>query len=276
MKAQDIFEPRRLIISAPFGNYLGHDDAISTRGTFTLLERPGRFKQVLRTVRHINHGWINQLGLRNQGSIYALNYYEREKQRLIFDKGCAPAPSHILSIHGFHTTEWHSWLAVLKDSSLRRLAIQPTQLIELNVSCPNVVDATPSYREIFTDFKRTFSRVIIKLPPINYEKILDDALTAGIARFHACNTYPTPVGGVSGKPLKEHSLKVVRHLRQYKDFVIIAGGGITSYDDMIDFGNAGANYFAIASGWFNPMRVLRMGQLAQAAKSAQHISGLSL
>ena len=54
-------------ISAPFGNFLQFENAISVTGTFTYHPRPGRLKQILRTLRYVKteagRGWRNQLGL---------------------------------------------------------------------------------------------------------------------------------------------------------------------------------------------------------------------
>ena len=62
-------------ISAPFGNFLQYStfasNATCVTGTFTLKPRPGRLKQILRTLRYVKtkQGWTwrNQLGLRNPG-----------------------------------------------------------------------------------------------------------------------------------------------------------------------------------------------------------------
>ena len=46
-------------ISAPFGNFLQFENAISVTGTFTYLPRPGRLGQILRTLRYVKTeaGW---------------------------------------------------------------------------------------------------------------------------------------------------------------------------------------------------------------------------
>ena len=62
-------------ISAPFGNFLQHStfaqNATCVTGTFTLKPRPGRFKQIIKTLRYVRTEagwtWRNQLGLRNPG-----------------------------------------------------------------------------------------------------------------------------------------------------------------------------------------------------------------
>ena len=45
-------------IAAPFGNYLNYDNALSVSGTWTVKPRPGRFKQILKTLRYTKDGWL--------------------------------------------------------------------------------------------------------------------------------------------------------------------------------------------------------------------------
>ena len=60
---------KRLIISAPFGNYLQPEGTTPTLGTFTLARRPGRIQRIIRTVRWYPRigAWVNRIGLRNPG-----------------------------------------------------------------------------------------------------------------------------------------------------------------------------------------------------------------
>ena len=67
-----------LFISPPFGNYINLPNTISIRGSFTLNERPGKWMQILKTLRYIpGTGWINKIGLRNPGLDYAVNTYKK-------------------------------------------------------------------------------------------------------------------------------------------------------------------------------------------------------
>lgn len=243
----------RLIISAPFGNYLNFDGSISTIGTFTLHPRPGRWMQVLRTVRHVNGSWVNKLGLRNPGIGSVLGQY---------GLGGTSYNSKIISVHGFTTNEWH----LLAD--MMHSVLPQTQMIELNVSCPNVTDEKIDYTEVFRRFERCFPRVIVKLPPIGYPSIIDAAFRAQIKNFHCCNTIPSPIGGISGKPVMEYSIKLVAGLRKGNTAItIIGGGGITSRSDMLKYWSAGADYFAMASAFFNPMNIWKGTTLAREASS---------
>ena len=45
----------KYFIAAPFGNYLKFKNAISVKGTFTVNPRPGRFKQILKTLLFLEY-----------------------------------------------------------------------------------------------------------------------------------------------------------------------------------------------------------------------------
>ena len=66
-----------LFINPPFGNYINFPKTISIKGSFTLEPRSGLFSQILKTMRYSFHnkGWVNKIGLRNPGLVWALNKY---------------------------------------------------------------------------------------------------------------------------------------------------------------------------------------------------------
>ena len=104
------------------------------------------------------------------------------------------------------------------------------QSVELNMSCPNVGEIDwPD--DLFPRAMATGVRTIVKLPPVNYEDIFEQAIDAGVRMFHCCNTIPIPAGGVSGKPRKPVALQCIRDVcvrvqaRGIDDLVIIGGGG---------------------------------------------------
>ncbi len=227
----------RLIISAPFGNYIQPKNATATIGTFTLQNRPGRFKQILKTVRYYPSlgAWTNKIGLRNPGIDSLIGKDLKGK---------------ILSIHGFNQ---HDWVDLLHDVNFldRPLAL------ELNFSCPNVTDEKFDYELICTKARRVVPCVIVKIPPINYQTMIFEANLAGVSIFHCTNTLPMPNGGMSGKPLKKFSLDAVANVRRLiPSCTIIGGGGVTSTKDIDDYVAAGANHVAIGSGLFNPFRAV--------------------
>jgi len=198
----------RLIISAPFGNYLDSaswlEHTTPTIGTFTLENRGGvlwRLWKVLSTVRYYPgiQAWKNKLGLPNPGidGRYkpSITDWDWHKKRII-------------SVSARSTEDW---LALLYKTS----NFTPAG-IEMNVSCPNTgeIDKT-NYAEVFETYvkhRSSDTTVIVKLPPIGYEKMFETAVNAGVRAFHCCNTLPIDGGrgGLSGKPLKLLSLACIK------------------------------------------------------------------
>lgn len=240
----------KLVISAPFGNYMkGYHASVRTLGTFTLVRRGGwlwRIFRVLWTVRYLwrIQAWVNKLGLPNPGIKWLLDKVERghneagESSFSVYDK--------IISIKGFSIKDWR----VLINNCV---TIEPFA-IELNMSCPNVEGYPPShYKELFEyAHEKSGGKIIVKLPPVGYGPLLGDAYAAGIRYFHCCNTLPVPAGGMSGVPLRPVSLEVVRPVKRLMGTVVIGGGGIFSLKDAEEYLMAGADSVAIASMLFNP------------------------
>ena len=91
-----------LFISPPFGNYLNftnNPNILPIKGSFTLHSRPYNSSyftylgslcgQFIRTFRYnFQHGgWVNKIGLRNRGIVYALStYYKPYKEQHIPQK----------------------------------------------------------------------------------------------------------------------------------------------------------------------------------------------
>lgn len=69
-----------LFISPPFGNYIHLPYTTSIKGSFTLYERPGLFTQIYQTLHYSTeyNGWINKIGLRNNGIDYAIKKYNND------------------------------------------------------------------------------------------------------------------------------------------------------------------------------------------------------
>lgn len=237
-----------LIVSAPFGNYLGEGWATRTLGTFTLCPRPpgtdaqpakgGRLIQVLRTVRYnpFKRSWRNKIGLRNPG-IHSLH-----------TKPAGYAQDKIISVHGFDQEEW--------EDVLSSAAVFKPEAIEINVSCPNVaqhgLDEAMRAVQAAMDLSTT-ATIIVKVSPVGYTALIDAAYDRGVRTFHLCNTIPTAKGGISGKPLLARSLRAVQTTRlHHKDVTIIGGGGVTSARDADRYFVAGADHVSIASTLFFP------------------------
>jgi len=263
---------QKLIISAPFGNYISFPHATSTIGTFTLKKRGGRLYRLYRIARTLRpyprlKSWSNKLGLPNPG-------IDVIKGKNLGGK--------IISIHGFTHADWCQLTEKVHDLP----AVYP-EAVELNVSCPNVRDEIEGlkwYREIFARAKQNIPSnvsIIVKLPPVNWERLFGVAYDeVGIKYFHCCNTLPVPSGGLSGKALKPASLEVINRISEKLQgddgeddhlLRIIGGGGITNINDLEDYKKAGADYFAVGSAFLNPFRHRGLKKMAKYLTTADHL-----
>ena len=78
------------------------------------------------------------------------------------------------------------------------------------------------------------------------------ARTPNLGNYRPCheNTIPTATGGISGKQLNERNLPLVYNAA-HRGLNVIAGGGIYSYKDVVDYRNAGADHFSISTAFFS-------------------------
>lgn len=245
---------KSLLISAPFGNYfnlLGFKGVTYTLGTFTARPRGwgdkpygSKWFRVLLTVRPnpFRKSWRNKLGLKNPG----IDWLVRSNLD-VSDK--------IVSIYGFSPAEWTSVLSAAE--SVKPLGI------ELNASCPNV-HKPPFDKETFAAAAScAVPHKIVKIPPVNYMPVVDMAYEAGIRMFHACNTLPSPKGGISGKPLIPLVRQALTEIKaKYPDAELIGGGGITSVEDASVYLRAGASRVAVGSMLFNPFNHKHVEEIA--------------
>ena len=226
-------------ISAPFGNFLQYSTftqgATCVTGTFTLKPRPGRLKQILRTLRYVpteaGWAWRNQLGLRNPG---------------IFK--------------GIENTAWHSVMSIssLEPNDWKILyEIVPKHMnVELNISCPNV-DRHPNLIKSFAKDKRKWC--IVKVPPTITNKQLDRIVKLGYTQIHASNTLPTEKGGLSGKIVAPYTLGIISFLKKnYPHVEVIAGGGVTDKFSAQRYIDAGADHISLGTVNFTPWRTKRI------------------
>lgn len=235
------------IISPPFGTYIRHDGARSVLGSYTLKERPGRALRIAQFVLDnliwpVPNGWRNRIGLRNPG-IGSVRKFDE---------------SYIYSLVGLEPGDWEILLALFAEDPDR--FINERVVLELNVGCPNVHDYTISERTLAA-YCRQF-RIILKLPA-EIDKALPLAeigAQAGVNYLHCSNTYPSERGGISGQPLKHVNLITVEEIAKRHTIPIIAGGGIYSYDDLLDYRNVGAAHFSLATVWFRPWEAQKIIQ----------------
>ena len=69
-------------------------------------------------------------------------------------------------------------------------------------------------------------------------------------------------GGLSGKTLIPYTKRLISivktDFKSYKRIEIIAGGGVTSEEDIHEYFREGANHISIGTGWFRPFRTRKL------------------
>lgn len=233
---------KRYLISPPVGAWCGTPNAERVLGSYTWDARPGRFGQILRTVRPVTGGWVNAIGLRNPG-IRTVNI----------------RADRIYSLAGIEPDDWHEMAAWL------RLRLRAGK-IELNLSCPNVHEYGITRREV-----EAFSHceIIAKLPPTDAAwRLADICAEVGVGYLHFSNTIPSPTGGISGDALRRINLPMVeRAAKRYPTIPIIAGGGIKHEQHALDYERAGARHFSVATGYLQ-WQLSRPGAATEAPMSS--------
>jgi dihydroorotate dehydrogenase (NAD+) catalytic subunit len=143
--------------------------------------------------------------------------------------------------------------------------------IEVNISCPNVKqggiafgqDAEATRDVVSAVREATRHPLIVKVPPLisGIEKVCGAACDAGADALTVANTYPAmaidvdrarPVlgalsGGLSGRAIKPVSLMLVWKAARSVDVPVLAGGGIETARDAIEYVLAGAHALQIGS-----------------------------
>ena len=214
-------------IAAPFGNYLKFKNTLSVSGTWTLEPRPGRFIQALKTIRYTKYGWVNKLGLRNKGIDYGLKH-----------------PRDILSISAIEQVDWFN----LHKKIPKYISV------EVNLGCPII---QPNLFPGFASFTREPREwCIAKIPPTFKESDIDFIIQSGFKQIHACNTIPTDKGGLSGKDVMPHTIRILKYIkRNHPNITVIAGGGIYSKEDVDRYRDNGADHFSLGTICFTPWKI---------------------
>lgn len=225
-------------------NLLG---AISIKGT-TLKARYGN---PLPRVAECQGGMINSVGLQNPGIEEVINT-ELPKMRACYD---GPI---IANISGFSIEEYVECCSLIDGQ-------QQVEIIELNVSCPNVhgggmaFGTSPhSVAEVTQAVKRhTTIPVYIKLSPnvtdiVSIAKAAEDAGADGLV---VANTFlgmridirtrrpiiANTMGGYSGPAVFPMALRMVYQCAEAVQIPIIGCGGVTTANDVIEMILAGAS-----------------------------------
>jgi dihydroorotate dehydrogenase (NAD+) catalytic subunit len=153
----------------------------------------------------------------------------------------------------------------------RRLASEDVDLLELNISCPNVKEGGVAFgidpnmaMKVTEAVKRVAKQpLIVKLSPnvTDITEIARAVQAGGADAISLINTLigsridvhkrkfvlSTKQGGLSGPAIKPVAIRMVYQVAQVTNLPIIGMGGIMSGEDAVEFMMAGANAVAIGT-----------------------------
>ena len=229
--------------------------AITVKGT-TLEPRPGNAQP---RCAETPAGILNSIGLENPG----VEVFVKD----ILPKVAAYETPIIVNIAGKEIEDYGTVAAILEKESA-------VSAIEVNVSCPNVknggmalgTDPKLVYETTRVVKDHTTKPVILKLSPnvtdiVAVAKAAADGGADGLTLINCLlgmdidikSQKPllgNVVGGLSGPAIKPVALRMVYQVAQKVDLPIIGLGGITSWQDAVEFLLAGATMVSIGTGNF--------------------------
>ena len=160
---------------------------------------------------------------------------------------------------------------------VEKLSDQPVDMLEINVSCPNVKEGAIAFGQdagalenITREIKKKAKQpVVMKLSP-NVTRIADMAKAAEAAGADGISLINTitgmkidiekrkfvlanKTGGMSGPAIKPVAVRMVYEAAHAVNIPIIGMGGIATYEDAIEFIMAGATMVSVgAANFINP------------------------
>jgi len=206
------------------------------------------------TVVQVDCGLLNAMGLPNPG----ISHFREEMKQL----KSTGVPT-IVSIYGYSSEEF----AKVAETAVKMGA----DAIELNVSCPHIKKAGAEIgcdplllTDVVKEVKKKVAKpVIVKLTPnvANIGEIAEAAEKAGVDAITAINTVKAmnieietgrpllanKFGGLSGPAIKPIAVRCVYDVYQSVDVPVIGCGGITSWQNAIEFMLAGASAVQIGT-----------------------------
>lgn len=218
-------------------------------------------------VAEIRSGMMNAIGLQNPGiDLFCKRDIPFLKQ---YDTKI------IVNVCG-HTTEEYC-------ETVERLAQEPVDMLEINISCPNVKCGGISFGQdpkaveaITAEIKRHAAQpVIMKLSPnvTDITEIARAAEAGGADALSMINTLTgmkidihrqtfaiaNKTGGVSGPAVHPIAVRMVYQTAQVVNIPIVGMGGIQNAEDAIEFLLAGATAVAVGTANFhNPMTTVEV------------------
>ena len=183
---------------------------------------------------------------------------------------------------------------------VERLADEPVDLLEINISCPNVKEGGIAFgqnpkavEEITREVKRRAKQpVIMKLSP-NVTDITETAKAAeagGADVLSLINTLTgmkidihrqafalaNKTGGVSGPAVKPIAVRMVYQVANAVKVPVIGMGGITTYEDAVEFILAGATAVSVGTAnFFNPTATVESVEGIERYMEKYHFENIS-
>lgn len=227
---------------------------ISSKG-LTLHPRPGNTGI---RIWETEAGIMNSVGLENPG----VSYFIEKDLPWINDLDLV----NIVNLGGHSMEDYVQGVEMLNR--------HPLDLLELNISCPNIKAGgmnfgvkTESAREVVRTIRKVCKhKLVVKLSP-NAENIVDLAKTCeaeGADGLSLVNTFLSLVididqrkpvfdngyAGLSGPAIKPIALRMVNQVAQAVDIPVMGMGGISTWQDAVEFIMAGAAVVQIGTGSF--------------------------
>ena len=197
-------------------------------------------------------GWINAVGLSNPGASNFAKMIEPNQDVPI-----------IVSLVGSVPEDFETMIKEFKNCKVKAY--------ELNLSCPHVAkvglevgDDPGLVKSIVSAVKNSTNVPVIAkvgLGTSNYLNTVSNAIDSGIDAITAINTVRAmaidvetqrPIlsnkfGGLSGTPIKPIALRCVYEISSKYDIPIIGCGGVSTWEDAVEFFLAGASAVQIGS-----------------------------
>lgn len=237
-------------------------------GSLTPEPQPGNPKpRLFRVVK--DKAIINRMGINNKGVRNAVEHLKKDRPKVIVAGNISKNTS---SINDDAAKDYESAFALLYDF---------VDMFVLNISCPNVVglsalqdvsfladivDKLLNLRMYFDEYRPILIKVSPDIPHQQLDEIIDYAMMSGIDGIVAGNTTRSRDGlkslsaeeieeigngGLSGAPLYEKNLALVRYIHDKTRgrLPIIGVGGIMSGSQAAEMLDAGASLVEIYTGF---------------------------
>ena len=229
-------------------------------------------------------GMLNSIGLQNTGVDYFIENdipFLRQYNTKIIVNVCG------------HTIEEYC-------KTVERLSNADIDLLELNISCPNVSEGGITFGTNVEMVQKVVSQVkkyakqplIVKLTPnvTDITEIAKAAVYGGADALSLINTLQgmkidiykrksvlaNKIGGFSGPAIKPIAVRMVYQVAKAVDVPIIGMGGISNGEDAIEFIMAGATAVAIGTANFsNPIATVETIEGIQQYMEQYHIKNIN-